>query len=109
MGWERRYNGRPYYYNRVPIDGTMVKTYCGGGIAGELAYQGDLLLRAEQKARAEKKRRQEQRLAEVEKSIAVFAAATDSLTGLVLGSQGVFLHTRSEWRRNRRCLRSKTQ
>jgi hypothetical protein len=105
MGWERRGNGLRYYYQYVPVDGMLAETYCGGGIAGELAYQGDLLLRAEQRARAEKKRLHEQRLADVEKAIVAFADATDYLRQLAIGSQGVFLHTRSEWRRKRRWQR----
>ena len=101
MAWERRRNGRRYFYRgwRDPMTQQVRKQYCGGGACGEAAAQADADRRAERAA--QRQAEQERRLAydAVAEQVVGLGKECDDLARSALAEAGVYQHLRGEWRR----------
>jgi hypothetical protein len=98
VGWESRGN-RFYYYRSRKVGGRVVKEYCGGGFAGQLAADADQRERAEASQRDTVARRLDGEVATVDVDVARLSKFVDALTADVLHAAGFYRHHRGEWRR----------
>jgi uncharacterized protein HemY len=100
MAWERRRNGRTYYYRKRRIGGRVVSTYCGRGArAVALAAQD-----ADDQARAAEQRQQTQQERQAaqasEAPLTDLTTATAALTRAALIAGGYHQH-KGSWRKQR--------
>lgn len=98
MSWETRRNGRRYYYRVRKRDGKLIKEYCGGGLVGILAAEGDARKRAMRQT-------ERQVCEEYSTTKAVLVKLNQHSADLVkaaLLAAGYHQHRR-EWRRRRVC------
>ena len=101
MAWEKRRNGRLYYYRSHRHGDRVAKEYVGSGPAAEAAAQTD----AERRAAREAERQAEQQLRDVysaaAEQVAVFGCKVDLRTEAELLAAGYHRHDRGPWRRKR--------
>jgi hypothetical protein len=95
LGWERRRNGRQYYYRVQRIRDRVVKTYIGHGEKGLKAAEEDAIERQNQALAAE--RCNEPSLVELATYLGEFDRLVDQLVTRQLAAAGYRLHHR-EWR-----------
>ncbi len=102
MGWETRGNGgRSYYYTKRKVNGHVVSTYVGAGLAGTLTVRERQAAQAARSAAAEAEREERERIAEHEAAIDTFCDLTDALVHATLLDAGYHRHHRGEWRKRR--------
>jgi hypothetical protein len=99
MAWERRRNGRLYFYRARRIGGRVVKRYVGAGKAGEMAARMD----AERRAERSEEMQWRQQFDLASRMLATLGEECDDLARSALAEAGLYQHHR-EWRRygNRR-------
>ena len=97
MGWEVRGGGR-YYTRSRKAQGRVVRTYVGGGAAGELAAAADALRRANRRAAARVRREERERLEEASQPLRQLDNLASLLAQAALNNRGLFRHG-GEWRR----------
>jgi len=66
MAWEKRRNGREYYYRARRVGDRIEKTYVGGGAKGQAAAAAD---RAARKSRAEARQGDWEKLLDVDQLV----------------------------------------
>jgi hypothetical protein len=101
MAWERRSNGRHYFYRGERKDGRVRKVYFGAGPAASLAadrFVGERAARAELAAAHSAER---VRIGAAERAVEALAAGTDSALSAALMAAGFHQHDRCAWRRRR--------
>ncbi len=102
MSWDRKSNGRKYYYRCKRVDGKAVKEYVGRGPRAEQAAVQDA------EARIQKMLDQQHwmcRLARIETACEPLSGllnASTLLTRSVLVVCGYYLHKGHEWRERKR-------
>jgi len=97
MAWEKRRNGRQYYYRVQRIGERVVKTYVGGGAVGRKAAEEDEAARRALRRTKWRCDQQNAPLKELAADLASFAALVDRLIQYQLVCAGYRLHHR-EWR-----------
>ncbi|HPM82741.1 MAG TPA: hypothetical protein PLF81_18685 [Candidatus Anammoximicrobium sp.] len=99
MSWERRRNGRLFYYREFRRGRRVVKEYVGGGAVGEAAAREDAA-RREQRA-AQRHEEQERRQADLMLSqhVRTVDANTDAMLETVLLVAGFHRPRRKAWRK----------
>src|SRR5207237_947586 len=97
MGWEVR-GAKEYYTRTRRVQGRFVRTYIGGGAAGELAAAADALRRANRRAAGQAVRAEQERLQEAARPLRQLGRLCGLLLYAVLGRNGIRRHG-GEWRR----------
>ena len=100
MAWERRRNGRLYYYRARSVNGRVVKEYIGRGPVAEKAAAEDAVQRAEREAKVEAERRRREEFKAARASLVDLCDQCDVLMKGALIHAGYHQHKR-EWRRRR--------
>jgi hypothetical protein len=101
MAWEKRGDGRRYFYRSERVGGRVRKTYFGAGPAASVAagrVADDRAARAEAVAALRSER---ERLKPVERAVEALAAGTDLALAAALLAAGFHKHDRGAWRRKR--------
>lgn len=98
MAWERRRNGRAYYYTSRRRGRCVVKDYRGPGEYGELAEAADLAQRQERQERLEATRAERAAVADLARRVDDAAALADAITAAVLLQAGYWKPYR-HWRK----------
>lgn len=102
MAWEKRRNGRLYYYRATRRGKRVVKTYIGTGPAAEAAARAD----AERRAARAAERQAEQQVREAHamavEQVVAFGCQVNSLMEAELLAAGYHRHCRGPWRKRRR-------
>ncbi len=101
MAWERRRNGKIYYYAKRRTGGAIRSEYIGAGATGALAE----VMTARAKAEAEAKRREWESIvdeqARLDQMVDDFGKLATSLADAALLLSGHRQHKRGEWRKRR--------
>ncbi len=101
MAWERRRNGRRYYYqSRRQADGRVAKVYLGSGRRAELNAQRLAELNAKREVELAELHAVQASLASLDGLTAEVRQDTDLLATATLLAHGLHQH-RGEWRRKR--------
>ena len=98
MAWEAR-GGRRYYTRTRKVQGRFVRSYIGGGAAGELAAAADALRRANRRAATAAARAERERLGAAARPLKELGRLCGLLTQAALTSRGYHRHG-GEWRRS---------
>ena len=101
MGWERRRNGRLYYYRTHRIDRRVLKEYVGTGPAAVATAQADAECRA---ARARNRQAEQQRRDAYELAhgwLRVLRTEAQSILAEAMTASGFHRHDRGIWRKKR--------
>lgn len=101
MAWERRRNGRLYFYRTRYVAGRTVKEYVGRGPKAEQAAKEDASKRAQREACLLSKRERRREYESVQMTFTALAAECQSLVRASLLSAGYYQHARGKWRKRR--------
>lgn len=105
MGWDKRKNGKKYYYHGKKVGKTVHKTYLGRGPAAVVMSLRLEQARAQLACDLEKLALAEARWAPLEKRIARLHAACTLLSAATLYLAGYHQHHRGQWRSRRELKR----
>ena len=100
MAWEAR-GGRRYYTRTRKVQGRFVRSYIGGGAAGELAAAADALRRADRRAAAEARRAEAASWQAALAPLRELCRVADVMARAALLAAGFHRHDRGQWRRRR--------
>jgi hypothetical protein len=98
MAWERRRNGRRYYFRARRIGQKVVKTYVGAGGVGEQAAQADATERAERLARRQAELELRARVVAANASLVALGTACEDIAHSAFAEAGFYQHHR-QWRK----------
>jgi hypothetical protein len=103
MAWERRRNGRLYFYRsrRDPITGRVRKQYFGCGQHAEQEARQDSARRAERAARQQAEQRRRQVDLALNAQVAGIGREAQALTEMALLAAGYHRPQRKPWRKRR--------
>jgi hypothetical protein len=101
MAWERRRNGRLYYYRARSVKGRIIKEYVGTGPEAEQAAREDAEKRAQREARVQRKRQRRQEYEAAQLALAALGTECQNLVRASLLSAGYHQHDRGKWRKRR--------
>jgi hypothetical protein len=97
MAWEKRRNGRLYYFRAERHGNRVRKIYCGGGEKGRLAAAADQAVRDSHVNAAQHRRVNQRPLEELTSTLDEFGELIDRLVTCRLLCSGWRNHNR-EWR-----------
>jgi hypothetical protein len=98
MAWELR-AGRRYYYRAEKVNGRVVKTYVGPGLAGELAEETDRIVRRERETLGLREHERIDRLEQVDALARDLARSATALFRGAMLAAGLRRHRKGEWRK----------
>ncbi len=98
MSWDRKPNGKSYYYRNKRVDGRSVKDYVGRGSRGDKAAQLDEQERLQRQLDRQHWFATLTRLDNAEQSLDQLVYAATTLMRTVLIVSGFYLHKGHEWR-----------
>jgi len=101
MAWEKRKNGRLYYYRATREGKRVVKQYVGTGPAAEAAAQADAERRAARAARRQAEQQQREAYSAAAEQVAAFGSQVNLLMEAGLLAAGYHRHDRGAWRKRR--------
>ena len=101
MAWEKRSNGRHYYYRSRRVNGRVVKEYVGGPGIGNYVEQVDANHRARRDAERQATRDMADALDASERPLVTLEEVTSAMIVGVLEAAGLHQHHRGEWRKRR--------
>ena len=96
MAWEK---GR-YYTRSRKVNGRVIREYLGGGAAGELAAQLDVIEREQRESEREAWKVEREGIEEFDETIAKVCQMADMIAWAAMLAAGFHRH-RGEWRRRR--------
>jgi hypothetical protein len=97
MAFERRRNGRQYYYRSRREDGGVLKEYIGAGEAGRRAAEADQAARNLKIGAARRRQEKQRSIDELGQLLADLGRLVDRVVGYQLVSAGWKKHHR-QWR-----------
>lgn len=100
MSWELRC-GRRVYYQAKRVDGRVVKTYCGSGLAAEMIAELDAAVRIRRTSETAKLREMEARFARADELNSRCAREAGALFAATLLSGGIRRRRPRPWRPSR--------
>jgi hypothetical protein len=101
MAWERRHNGRLYYYRSHRRGRQVVKEYIGCGQTGEEAAKEDADHRAARAMHQQGEQLRRQECSRVNESLLALDVAAGAITEAALLAAGFHRHCRGHWRKRR--------
>ena len=108
MSWERRRNGRLFYYREFRRGRRVVKQYVGGGSVGEAAAKEDSERRAARMAMREAERNRRQAYDAVQQLLRRVCDEANAVFEAAMLADGYHRPGRKSWRR-RRVREAKTE
>jgi hypothetical protein len=105
LTWEKR-GEQSFYYCGRRIDGKVVKTYCGGGLAGRAAAEADARRRIEEQARRSALLAEQERLKELESLARPLYEQCELLAEAPLLAAGYHRPFRQPWRKSHAARRA---
>ena len=100
MGWELR-NGRPYYYRKERVGGSVVSRYVGNGETANLIAAMESSSKGALTALRALKENEQEEAKEREKEFAAYFADVEAVFQQAMTAAGYHRHKRGEWRKRR--------
>jgi hypothetical protein len=101
VAWEKRKNGKRYYY-RVRRDGDrIIKEYIGGGQIGEAAAKEDADRRAARAMHRQGEQLRRQECNRMNQSLMAMDVEAGAMVEAALLAAGLYRHCRGRWRKRR--------
>ena len=101
MSWERRRNGRLYYYRARSVGGKIIKEYLGRGPKAEQAAREDAEKRAQREAHQQHQQQRRREYEAMQLALAALGTECQNLVRASLLNAGYHQHDRGEWRKRR--------
>lgn len=101
MSWERRRNGRLFYYREFRRGRRVVKEYVGGGAVGEAAAREDAARRAQRAAQRHEEQKRRQADLGLQQTVLTVSADADAMLEAALLVAGFHRPQRKPWRKRR--------
>jgi hypothetical protein len=99
VSWERRRNGKRFYYQAQRVMGKVVKRYVGAGVEAERLAGRDAALRAERAAQRRAEVDLRRRVLEAGRMLVKLGRDCEDVATAALAAAGLYRHHRGEWRR----------
>jgi hypothetical protein len=101
MAWERRRDGRRFYYRSHRRGSRVVKEYCGCGEAGEAAAKEDANRRAARATHRQGEQLRRQECDRLNQSLVAMDVEAAAMVEGALLTAGYYRHCRGRWRKRR--------